>query len=289
VVHLSESSQLQQLTAAQLGQEKRRGVLILDTRPTEEFASFHISGSMQIGLMGSFASWAAILIGPSQRILLVVENANSAQEAHSRLARVGLENVVGYTVANKQQWQQHGLELTSIPIYQCEDVGHALQGNSQPQLIDVRSWAEWLQGHLPGAISMPLLELSGHRVSIDRSKPILVYCQEEYRATIAASMFLRDHVGDIGILTGGIQEWQACSMPLEAPRDERIGSSLIRTRELPDKNLSQLDDRSPGLSAQSKVQGENAMNLQFPQWALPSRMNRFGFWGVLIRMIAMCL
>jgi rhodanese-related sulfurtransferase len=219
VVHLSESSQLQQLTAAQLGQEQRRGILILDTRPTEEFASFHIPGSMQIGLMGSFASWAAILIGPSQRILLVAENANCAQEAHSRLARVGLENVVGYTVADKKQWQQHGLEIISMTIYGCEDACHALRANPLPQLIDVRSRAEWLQGHLPDAICMPLFELSEHTVSIDRSKPVLVYSQEKYRATIAASMLLRDHGGDIGILNGGFQEWQACSRPLEnAPR-----------------------------------------------------------------------
>jgi rhodanese-related sulfurtransferase len=109
VFHLSESSQLQQLTAVQLGQEQRRGVLILDTRPPEAFSSFHISGSMQIGFMGSFGSWAAILIGPYQRILLVANSANCAQEAHSRLARVGLENVVGYALADKQQWQQHGL------------------------------------------------------------------------------------------------------------------------------------------------------------------------------------
>jgi rhodanese-related sulfurtransferase len=230
VFHLSESSPLQQLTAAQLGQEQSRGVLILDTRPTEEFASFHIPGSMQIGLMGSFASWAAILIGPAQRILIVAENANCAQEAHSRLARVGLENVVGYTLADRQQWQQLGLELISLPVYQYEDVRRALRANPSPQLVDVRSWAEWLQGHLPGAISMPLLELSGQAVSIDPSKPILIYCQDEYRATIAASMLLRNHFGDIGILTGDVQEWKACSMSSETPRDERIESSLSRTR-----------------------------------------------------------
>lgn len=228
--HLSESSQLQQLTAAQLGQEQRRGVLFLDTRPTEEFASFHISGAMQIGLMGSFASWAAILIGPSQRILLVVENANYAQEAHSRLARIGLGNVVGYTLADKQQWQQHGLELISLPIYQCEDVRCALRANPEAQLIDVRSRAEWLQGHLLSAISMPLLELNGHAFSVDPSRPILVYCQDKYRATIAASILLRDHAGDIRILTGGLQEWNASSIPSETSRNERIESSLSRTR-----------------------------------------------------------
>lgn len=230
---MSESSQLQQLTAAQLGQERRRDILILDTRPTEEFASFHVHGSLQIGLMGSFASWAAILIGPSQRILLVAENANCAQEAHSRLARVGLDNVAGYTVADKQQWQQHGLELISLPIHRSEDVFRVPRSDPSPQLIDVRSWAEWLQGHLPGAISMPLLALNGQTASMDSSKPILVYSREEYRATIAASMLLREQVGDIGILIGGFQEWQACSRPLETPRDERIESSLSRTRRTP--------------------------------------------------------
>ena len=212
---MSESSQLQQLTAAQLGQEQRRGVLILDTRPTEDFASFHISGSMQIGLMGSFASWAAILIGPSQRILLVVENANCAQEAHSRLARVGLENVVGYTLADEKQWQQHGLELISLPVYRCKDVSPTQRADPSLQLIDVRSWAEWLRGHLPGAVSMPLLELSGQTASVDSAKPILVYSQDEYRAMIAASVLLRDHANDIGILSGDIQEWQISSIPLE--------------------------------------------------------------------------
>ena len=227
---MSESSQLPQLAAAQLGQEQRRGVLILDTRPTEEFASFHIPGSMQIGLMGSFASWAAILIGPSQKILLVAENANCAQEAHGRLARVGFENVVGYSLADKQQWQQHGFELIGLPIYQREDVCRILRVDPSSQLIDVRSWAEWLQGHLPGAISMPLLELNRQTASIDSSKSILVYSQEEFRATIAASMLLRCHAGDIGIMTGGVQEWQDCCMPLETPRDKRIGSSLSYAR-----------------------------------------------------------
>jgi hypothetical protein len=50
-----------------------------------------------------------------------------------------------------------------------------------------------------------------------------------------------------------------------------------------------LDDRSPGLSAHSKVQGESAMNMQFPQSLLTKQMNRLGFLGVLIRLIAMCL
>lgn len=119
---MSESSQFQQLTAGQFGDEHRRGALILDTRPAEAFVSFHMAGSTQIGLMGSFASWAATLIEPSQRILLVADDENCAQEAHSRLARVGLNNVVGYACADEKQWRQLGVDLTHLSVHRCKDI-----------------------------------------------------------------------------------------------------------------------------------------------------------------------
>jgi rhodanese-related sulfurtransferase len=87
---------------------------------------------------------------------------------------------------------------------------------------------------------MPLLELSRHTMSLARSRPSLVYCQEEYRATIAASILSRGHVGDIGIVNGGVQEWQASSMPLETPRDKQGCSTPTVLGELPDKQLLQL-------------------------------------------------
>ena len=183
---------------------------------------------MQIGLMGPFASWAAMLIRPSQRILLVAETANCAQEAHNRLTRVGFAHVAGYVLADKQQWRERGLDAIGLPTYVGKNACLAFRANPAAQLIDVRSRAEWLRGHLPGAISMPLLGLTEQSMSINPCKPILVYCQDEYRATIAASILLRDHTLDIGILTGDVQEWQICNMLSKETRDENIDP--IRTR-----------------------------------------------------------
>jgi rhodanese-related sulfurtransferase len=117
LIHLSGSPNLQQLTAEQIVQEQRRGVLVLDTRPAEQFASFHIVGSMQLGLMGPFASWAALLIAPTQELLLVAEGATAAEEARSRLARVGLKHVLGFALADEKHWQNNGLKLASLAIY----------------------------------------------------------------------------------------------------------------------------------------------------------------------------
>jgi len=44
-------------------------------------------------------------------------------------------------------------------------------------------------------------------------------------------MLLRNHFCDVRILNdGGIPKWQARSVPLEMPRDERVESSLRGTR-----------------------------------------------------------
>jgi rhodanese-related sulfurtransferase len=215
MIQLSEPSQLQQLTTAQIEKEQRRGVLILDTRPGEQFASFHLPGSIQIGLMGPFASWAAILIKPTQELLLIAEDANCAHEAQIRLARVGLRNVIGYALADENLWRQEQIKLTSLPVGGCEDVCRARRENQPLQLVDVRSWPEWLKAHLPGAISMPLLEFNARAASIDPSLPGLVYCEEGYRSTTAASMLLRSNVRNIGVLVDGMDGWRSRGLPME--------------------------------------------------------------------------
>ena len=87
---LTEASKLRLMTGTQAVQEQARGALILDTRPAERFASFHIRRAVQITLAGRFASWAAFLITARKRIVLVGETVPDVQEAYVRLTRVRL-------------------------------------------------------------------------------------------------------------------------------------------------------------------------------------------------------
>ena len=214
---MPRSPNLQTLTTRQFAEQRRRGALVLDTRPAEQFAALHIRGSIQISLMGHFAAWAAILIDPKPSILLIAQNETDAAEAQNRLARVGLNHVLGYSLPNETEWRIHGIELGTIATALCANILAALEHGPSFQLVDVRSRAEWLRGHLPGAISMPLLDIDSKAQSIDSSKPSLVYCHEGFRATTAASILLRDHAGDIGILIDGVEGWSTAGLPLEMP------------------------------------------------------------------------
>ncbi len=59
--------------------------------------------------------------------------------------------------------------------------------NQKPLIIDVRTQAEWDNGHLEGAILIPH-DVIGEKigeVAKDKSRPIYVYCRSGRRAQIA--------------------------------------------------------------------------------------------------------
>lgn len=214
---LRERSEIRLLTTAQLAQELRKGVSLLDTRPAQQFAAFHIRGSIQISLYGHFAAWAAMLLDPKDALVLIAEDERHAREAHHRLTRIGISQVIGYCLAIESEWRTHGIELANIAIEHCKKIFGTERQDSTVQLLDVRSRSEWLKGHLPGAVSLPLFEIRSNIRAIDPCKPSLMYCNEGFRATTAASILLRESDGDIGILIDGIEGWLASGFPLEMP------------------------------------------------------------------------
>jgi rhodanese-related sulfurtransferase len=200
-------AELCELAVESVIEERRRGTLILDIRHWRQFASFHLPGSLQIGLSGPFASWSAIMIEPKRRLLLVVEGANDAREAQIRLGRVGIEGVIGYVLADEVKWRESKLPLEEITILGSEDLHEWRRQNEPFKILDVRSRAEWLKDHLAGSSCEPLQELD--RVSASRlgqdSKAAIICCPEGYRAMIAASFLLQHGLREISVLPGGIE------------------------------------------------------------------------------------
>ena len=146
---------------------------------------------MQISLAGRFASWAAFLITPRKRIVLVGETVPDVQEAYIRLTRVGLGLVIGYVVADETSWRKEGLELASISDQQFANVHEALQEDPSVQLVDVRSRAEWLKGHLPGAISRCSNLIPECRPSICPNRVLFIATKDTGRRPPQASCFAK--------------------------------------------------------------------------------------------------
>ena len=82
-------------------------------------------------------------------------------------------------------------------------------------LIDVRPPLEYDSGHLPGATSIPVEELSQRLQELPRDRPIVAYCRGAYCLFAdEAVTLLRQHGFDAYRLDGGWPEWWAEGRPL---------------------------------------------------------------------------
>ncbi|MBK8252815.1 MAG: rhodanese-like domain-containing protein [Polyangiaceae bacterium] len=80
---------------------------------------------------------------------------------------------------------------------------HELVGQGAT-LVDVRSPEEFTEGHIQGAVNVPVGELGGKLASIPKDKPVVVYCHSGMRSKRAASA-LKDagytQVYDLGAMS----------------------------------------------------------------------------------------
>lgn len=55
-------------------------------------------------------------------------------------------------------------------------------------IIDVRTRAEYQQGHIRGSVNIPLNNLSNHYSKLDKNKPIITCCASGVRSAQAKSI-----------------------------------------------------------------------------------------------------
>ena len=86
-------------------------------------------------------------------------------------------------------------------------------------LIDVREQVEWDAGHIAGALFIPqgnLLQEIEAAVP-DRNAPIVLYCRSGARSGRMTEALQAFGYTDVINMAGGILEWQANGLPIEAP------------------------------------------------------------------------
>ncbi len=82
-------------------------------------------------------------------------------------------------------------------------------------MVDVRSPGEWRSGGVPGAVHAFVPELRERIVELDRARPIAVYCDSRFRASIAARLLQAHGFTDVRNVPGSWQAWIAAGYPVE--------------------------------------------------------------------------
>ena len=80
----------------------------------------------------------------------------------------------------------------------------------QTVILDVRTPAEFAEGHLPGAVNLPVEspDFTAQIAGLDPSVPYAVYCRSGNRSQVAMDVMTQTGFTDVYHLGGGIGAWQ---------------------------------------------------------------------------------
>jgi len=105
------------------------------------------------------------------------------------------------------------------PAYQALDVqsynANYVENGTDHVLVDVRTVGEFVRGHVPHAINIPLNEIGNRTDEIPQDKPIVVICASGNRSRSGCSQLVNAGYTEVYNLNGGTFAWMSAGLPLE--------------------------------------------------------------------------
>ncbi|RPH69460.1 MBL fold metallo-hydrolase, partial [bacterium] len=200
----------------------QRGAGLLDTRSKDAYVQAHVPGSVHLEADAQLSNRIGFVFPPDVPVILLLSDASEYEQVVYSLARVGYDNVVGYLSEGLDVWEKMGLPITAGDIQDLEPVElHQILQNCSngdcPKVVDVREPWEYQQGHVPGAVLIPLGQLSARVNELDPEKPVAVICASGNRSQSAAALLGQKGFKTVYNISGGTGAWMYSGLELERP------------------------------------------------------------------------
>jgi glyoxylase-like metal-dependent hydrolase (beta-lactamase superfamily II)/rhodanese-related sulfurtransferase len=192
---------------------REEGAQVIDTRESADFGAGTVKGAFHLPIAGSFATWAGALLDLDKPVLVIAEPGKE-EEAAVRMARVGLDTVVGYleggfaAIAGRSDLVQTNESVT------VEQLRQRLAAEDDAVVLDVRTPGEFEGGHIEGAQHLPLIQIQARWSEVPRGVPVYVICRSGHRSSTALSVLGQHGYDNVVNVIGGMNAWNevACEV-----------------------------------------------------------------------------
>lgn len=185
-----------------------RDGVVVDLRPSTEFAAGHLPGSINIPL-SMLAAWAGWLVDYSKPTYLICQP-DELEEAARVLHKIGCDDIAGGFDGSAVTGSGKATETYAAGT--PEELSDAIK-SGEVHLIDVRSNDEWNAGHIAQANHHFLGRLYDTANSIPDDAQVVTQCRSGARSAIAASVLQSLGHKNVVNLTGGYMAWTKAKLP----------------------------------------------------------------------------
>jgi len=150
------------LSIDEVKKEIAEDTILLDTRKPTVFTEGYIPTSINIGLEGRFAEWAATLL-PFHSKMMILTDEGKEEETIIRLARVGFDKIIGYVKGGFESWKNANEPIDLIIDIDADELLMDLNYDYKMIVLDVRKELEFDNGHIKTALNIPLQTMNDLR------------------------------------------------------------------------------------------------------------------------------
>jgi len=116
-------------------------------------------------------------------------------------------------VSEEESAQAEEKIISEVNDISVEEVYQIISSNQDYIILDVRTPDEFKEGHIEGAILIPVLELDNRLGELPKDKPIITYCRSGIRSRNAANILVENGFTQIYDM-GGILDWTDKGYPV---------------------------------------------------------------------------
>jgi rhodanese-related sulfurtransferase len=202
----------------------QRNFLLVDARNPEEYREAHIPGAINIP-QKKMAEYHGLLPADKHSQIIFYCNGvkcGKSKKAAKRAIELGYSNVwvfadgmpvweeLGYSFYKGSDYEKR-IETTKISATELRELMTKKSGSIT--VVDVRDPEEFNEGHIPGAINLPLKNFASGSGILEKDKTIIVYCNSGGRSYGAYNKLMK--LGYKKIFQAIYADWKEAGQQIE--------------------------------------------------------------------------